>query len=120
MNHSGPALLQEIHFAVIDMHTVGCNRLGAQSAEIGQSLDDPPAVPAQALLQVHPSFGGMNAWLRLRRVAFRAYVHPVGEMLDAARSHGFQPADRTAGAVWESVILRRPDPDGAASATRAR
>ena len=38
---------------------------------------------------------------------FQAYVHPIGPMLDAARAQGFHPADRTSGALWESVILRR-------------
>jgi hypothetical protein len=55
---------------------------------------------------VRLEFGAMNAWLRLRRVAFRAYVHPVGPMLEAAGAHGFHPTDRTSGALWESVILR--------------
>jgi magnesium-protoporphyrin O-methyltransferase len=56
---------------------------------------------------VRAEFAAMNAWLRLRRVAFQAYVHPIGPMLDAARAQGFHPADRTSGALWESVILRR-------------
>jgi magnesium-protoporphyrin O-methyltransferase len=59
---------------------------------------------------VRLGFGAMNAWLRLRRVAFRSYVHPVGPMLEAAGAHGFQPVDRTAGPLWESVILQRTRP----------
>ena len=52
-------------------------------------------------------FGAMNAWLRLRRVAFRAYVHPLAPMLEAAGAHGFEPSAHTSGPLWQSVILRR-------------
>jgi magnesium-protoporphyrin O-methyltransferase len=73
---------------------------------------------------VRLGFGAMNTWLRVRRVAFRAYVHPVGPMLEAAGARGFHPADRTSGPLWQSVILRRTPMsqprDPSPSAARAR
>jgi magnesium-protoporphyrin O-methyltransferase len=52
-------------------------------------------------------FGMMNAWLRLRRIDFRAYVHPLEPMLAIAGDRGFQVADRQRGALWQSLVLER-------------
>jgi hypothetical protein len=49
----------------------------------------------------------MNAWLRLRRIGFRAYVHKAGPMLDLAAAHGFHARHHERGPLWESHILQR-------------
>jgi len=49
----------------------------------------------------------MNAWLRMRRIAFRTYVHPLEPMLAAAGRRGFRMADRRRGILWQSFVLER-------------
>ena len=51
-------------------------------------------------------FSTMNAWFRLRRIAFRAYVHPPKQMLDTADSRGFYAAHHARGPLWESLVLK--------------
>ncbi len=51
-------------------------------------------------------FWGMNACLRLRRIAFRGYVHPQARILEVANSHGFHATHHLRGALWESLILQ--------------
>jgi magnesium-protoporphyrin O-methyltransferase len=51
-------------------------------------------------------FWGMNAWLRLCRIAFRGYVHPQARILEVANSHGFHATHHQRGALWESLILQ--------------
>jgi hypothetical protein len=51
-----------------------------------------------------------NAWLRLRRIAFQAYVHQPEPILGVATSRGFQIEQRMHGWIWESLILRRHEP----------
>jgi hypothetical protein len=53
---------------------------------------------------VRLGFWGMNAWLRLRRIAFRGYVHPHPQILEVANSHGFHATHHQPGALWESLI----------------
>ena len=55
---------------------------------------------------VRLGFWGMNAWLRLRRIAFRGYVHPHTQILKIANSHGFHTTHHDRGLVWESLILQ--------------
>ncbi|MGN6378193.1 MAG: SAM-dependent methyltransferase [Gaiellales bacterium] len=57
---------------------------------------------------VRLGFAAMNAWLRVRRVAFRGFVHPVEPMLAGAQ--GFGATDRTSGPLWTSIVLHRRDP----------
>jgi hypothetical protein len=52
-------------------------------------------------------FWGMNTWLRLRRIAFRGYVHPPDRMIALAGSHGLSPIHHQRGWMWESLVLRR-------------
>lgn len=52
-------------------------------------------------------FRGMNAWLRLRRIAFRGYVHPPARMLELAGAHDFHATHHQRGPLWESLILQR-------------
>jgi magnesium-protoporphyrin O-methyltransferase len=49
----------------------------------------------------------MNGWLRLRRIGFRIYIHPLDPMLAVAGRRGFQVAERQHGTVWQSFILER-------------
>jgi magnesium-protoporphyrin O-methyltransferase len=63
---------------------------------------------------VRAGLAAANAWLRVRRIAFRAYAHRPEAILRVARSHGFDVERRTRGVgIWESVVLRRPDRLGA-------
>jgi hypothetical protein len=52
-------------------------------------------------------FRTMNAWLRMRRIDFRTYVHRLEPMLAVAGSRGFEVADRQRGALWQSLVLER-------------
>lgn len=57
---------------------------------------------------VRAGVSAANAWLRLRRIAFRAYVHRPESILGVAGEHGFAVERRTGSVgVWESVVLRR-------------
>jgi len=49
----------------------------------------------------------LNAWMRLRRIGFRAYVHPPGRIEGVAHRHGFRIDNRSRGVFWESTVLRR-------------
>jgi hypothetical protein len=51
-------------------------------------------------------FATMNTWLRLRRIAFRGYVHPHAPMLELAAAHGFHSVHHQQGSLWASHILR--------------
>ena len=61
-------------------------------------------------------FWGMNAWLRLRRIAFRGYVHPHARILEVANSHGFHATHDERGALWESLILQHASSAGSRTA----
>ena len=52
-------------------------------------------------------FAAMNTWLRIRRIEFQAYVHPVAGMLRVAADHGFHLIDDDHGRLWQSMILYR-------------
>ena len=52
-------------------------------------------------------FGMMNAWFRIRRIAFRTYVLPLEPMLAVAGRRGFRVAQRQRGALWQSLVLQR-------------
>jgi hypothetical protein len=56
---------------------------------------------------VRLGFTGMNAWLRLRRVAFRGYVHRPARLLELGEQAGFRPVRQHRGMLWSSVVLRR-------------
>jgi magnesium-protoporphyrin O-methyltransferase len=60
-------------------------------------------------------FATMNAWFRVRRISFQAYVHPIERMTAVAAIHGFQSTDVQRGRVWTSMILgrSRSSPDSA-------
>jgi hypothetical protein len=56
---------------------------------------------------VRLGFRGMNAWLRLRRVAFRGYIHPHAQILAIANTRGFHTTRHERGRLWESFILQQ-------------
>jgi hypothetical protein len=56
---------------------------------------------------IRAGFTVMNAWLAVRRIAFRGYVHPRSRIMEIAGTCGFDLREGTAGGVWESMILRR-------------
>jgi magnesium-protoporphyrin O-methyltransferase len=62
-------------------------------------------IPRQAWW-VRIGFSGMNSWLRLRRIAFRGYVHPHAQILEVATTHGFHTTHHQRGWLWESLILQ--------------
>jgi len=51
-------------------------------------------------------FWAMNAWLRLRRIAFRGYVHPHAQILDTAAAQGFHATHHDRGLLWDSFVLQ--------------
>jgi magnesium-protoporphyrin O-methyltransferase len=63
-------------------------------------------------------FWGMNAWLRLRRIAFRGYVHPHALILEAANAQGFHTTQHDRGLLWESFILKHASSVAAGGAAR--
>ena len=51
--------------------------------------------------------GTINRLQRLRRKAFRIYLHPPAAILDVASSHGLETATREHDRIWELVSLER-------------
>jgi magnesium-protoporphyrin O-methyltransferase len=48
-----------------------------------------------------------NWWLRLRRIAFRSYVHPERTIEEAAVRRGLRPVSERRGGVWRAVVFER-------------
>lgn len=48
-----------------------------------------------------------NAWFALRRIDFRAYVHPPDDILAVARRMGFEPVFEHRGRIWQTLVLER-------------
>lgn len=48
-----------------------------------------------------------NAWFRLTRTSFRAYVHPPARVLEIAGQHGFRPVFDHEGRVLRTLVLER-------------
>jgi magnesium-protoporphyrin O-methyltransferase len=52
----------------------------------------------------------INVFLRLRGCGFRTFVHPLEELLRAARAEGLRPATvETSGPIWCVAVLERED-----------
>ena len=51
--------------------------------------------------------GTINRLQRLRRKAFRVYLHAPAAILDVASSHGLETATRERGRLWELVSFER-------------
>jgi magnesium-protoporphyrin O-methyltransferase len=53
-------------------------------------------------------FRAINLFLRARHCGFRTFVHPVAEILDAARAHGLQLVVlERSGPIWQIAVLER-------------
>jgi len=50
----------------------------------------------------------LNRVMRLRGSDFRAYVHPVGTIVGAARARGLEPVLEHRGFVWQVAAFERP------------
>lgn len=50
-----------------------------------------------------------NAWIRLRGVDFRSFIHPPDEIEAAAESSGFAVAFRDSDLIWNAVVFERTD-----------
>jgi methyltransferase family protein len=56
-------------------------------------------------------FRTINLLQRLRRKAFRVYVHAPAALVAVARAHGLEPASNERGRIWELVSFERaPSP----------
>lgn len=53
------------------------------------------------------SVGLSNTYYKLRRIDFRAFVHPTGRIEAAAASEGFEVVFRDRNLVWEAVVFER-------------
>ena len=51
--------------------------------------------------------GLANQWFRLRRSAFRAFVHPKRGMIEEASQRGFELADEHSGRIWSVILFER-------------
>ena len=51
--------------------------------------------------------GLANLYLRLRRNAFRGFIHSRQALLDTAAARGFTLADERAGRLWDVILLER-------------
>ena len=49
-----------------------------------------------------------NAWLRVTRKTYRAFLHPPELMIDVLERHGLWVVDRHRGLAWHAVVLARP------------
>ena len=58
----------------------------------------------------------LNLLQRLRRRAFRVYLHPPAAVLAVARVHGLEPVSHHRGLVWEFAGLTRHEIDAARTA----
>lgn len=56
--------------------------------------------------------GAANLAYRVRRSAFRAYVHPPAAVLSQARAQGLRPVHDHRGWIWQAVVLERAQPSG--------
>jgi hypothetical protein len=94
---------------IVVMHRVVCcypDPGMLTSAACGRAKDRVAiTIPREARL-VKLGFWVMNGWLRVRRIAFRGYVHPHAQILDVAASHGFHATHHDRGLLWDSLVLQ--------------
>jgi hypothetical protein len=76
------------------------------SAACGRARDRVAITIPREAPWVKLGFWAMNGWLRIRRIAFRGYVHPHAQILDAAATHGFHVTHHDRGLLWDSLILQ--------------
>jgi 2-polyprenyl-3-methyl-5-hydroxy-6-metoxy-1,4-benzoquinol methylase len=104
---------------IVIMHRVICCYPDAESltaAACSRACDRVAITIPRETPSVRLAFWGMNAWLRLRRIAFRGYVHPHAQILEVATTHGFHASRHDRGLLWESFILQRASSDGQGTA----
>jgi hypothetical protein len=94
---------------IVVMHRVVCcypDPGMLTSAACGRAKDRVAiTIPREARL-VKLGFWVMNGWLRVRRIAFRGYVHPHARIFDVAASHGFHATHHDRGLLWDSLVLQ--------------
>jgi magnesium-protoporphyrin O-methyltransferase len=76
------------------------------SAACGRAKDRVAITIPREARWVKLGFRAMNAWLRIRRIAFRGYVHPHAQILDVAATYGFHATRQDRGLLWDSLILQ--------------
>src|SRR5262249_44635193 len=76
------------------------------SAACARALDRVAITIPRQTWWVSLGFWGMNAWLRLRRIDFRGYVHPHAQIIDVAQAQGFHTIHHDRGTLWESLIFQ--------------
>jgi magnesium-protoporphyrin O-methyltransferase len=76
------------------------------SAACGRAKDRVAITIPREARWVKLGFRAMNAWLRIRRIAFRGYVHPHAQILDVAATYGFHATHHDRGLLWDSLILQ--------------
>lgn len=100
---------------VVVMHRVVCcypdpeRLVGAAAAHAGTRLVlsyPPDNAISKAITSV------FNAWCAVRRVDFRAYVHPRTAILGPARAQGLVPAFERRSGIWRIAALERAAPAG--------
>jgi hypothetical protein len=100
---------------IVIMHRVICcypDPDALTSAACSRARDRVAITVPREAWWVRLGFAGMNAWLRLRRIAFRGYVHRHALILEVAGSQGFHPIRHDRGLLWESFILQHASPAG--------
>ena len=96
---------------IVIMHRVLCCYPDADmltSAACGRAHDRVAITVPREAGWVKLGFWAMNAWLRVRRIAFRGYVHPHAQILGVAASHGFHATRYDRGLLWDSFVLQHP------------
>jgi 2-polyprenyl-3-methyl-5-hydroxy-6-metoxy-1,4-benzoquinol methylase len=53
-------------------------------------------------------FGAINLVARLLRWEYRTFIHPVGQIIDAAERRGLRLAEGDSTFIWHAVVLERP------------
>ncbi len=66
------------------------------------------AVPRERRI-LRAAMGLANQWFRLRRSAFRTFVHSKRGMIEEATQRGFEPAGEQRGRVWDVILFARTD-----------
>jgi SAM-dependent methyltransferase len=98
---------------IVIMHRVICcypNPDALMTAACDQTRDRVAiTIPRQAWW-VKLGFATMNAWFRLRRIAFQAYVHPPDSILEVAASRDFHTTHHERESFWESIVLQQRTP----------
>ncbi len=94
---------------IVIMHRVICcypDPEALTSAACGRAKDRVAITIPREAPWVKLGFWAMNGWLRVRRIAFRGYVHRHAPILDVAAAHGFHATHHDRGPLWDSLVLQ--------------